>query len=64
MGFVMWAPTITVVYAAIASLKPIAARLAVFFLSVSSWASVFVLISGATTQSILLVAAALAINFF
>ena len=60
----MWDPTITLISAAIASLNPIASRWAVFCLSVLSWSSALVVISDATTQSIVLAAAALAVDYF
>ena len=54
MGFVMWDPTVTVISAVIASLTPIAARRAVFYMPASFWVLVLVVISVATTQSIIM----------
>ena len=59
MGFVMWDPTITVISSVIASLTLIAAMRVVFCLSALSWASALVMISIATTQSVVLAAVAL-----
>ena len=60
----IWAPTIDVIAAAIASFTQIAASLAVFCLSASSCALVFVVISGATMLPIELAAYASAIDCF
>ena len=59
IGFVMWAPTMTVISAAIAPLTTIAVRQAVFCLYASSWALALVVISGVTTQSVVLAVAAI-----
>ena len=64
MEFVMWAPTIAMISAAISSLTPIAARRAVFCLSASPWALELVTIYGVTTQSVMLTAAASWIDCF
>ena len=48
IGLVIWAPTIDVIAAAMASFPPISASLAVFCLSALSCASAFVVILGAT----------------
>ena len=61
---VIWAQTIDVIAASMASFNPIAASLAVFCLSASSHASAFVMISGATMLSFYLAASASAIDCF
>ena len=57
-------PTIDVIAAAMASLIPITAILAIFYLSASSCASAFVVILGATMLSVELAASASAIDCF
>ena len=61
---VIWAQTIDVIAASMASFNPIAASLAVFCLSASSHASAFVMILGATMLSFYLAALASAIDCF